>query len=143
MNIFVLIIILSLSDIPSLPSYARADRRANKSKAIARKRRVGRSAIGADLWFDTPNQTFDHTWCPHSEADGYYTHGAEWKPSQKHSNSQQNRWDTFEWKQRSSMYNGRVHAGDKHRKGKRAYRGEHADKTRARQLWFDYIEYGE
>lgn len=45
MNIFVLIIILSLSDIPSFPAAPRADRRANRSKAIAAKRRACEGAI--------------------------------------------------------------------------------------------------
>lgn len=142
MNIFVFFVLLSFLDAPTFDPDARAVRRFNKAKAIARKRRVGRSAIGATLWFDEPEQTFAHTWCPHPEVDGLYIHGAEWKPRQKHSNSQQNRWDTFEWKQRSYIYNGRVHVGDRNRKGKRLYAGEKIDKIRFNEALKDYY-YGE
>jgi len=140
MNIFTIIVLLALAELPELPAYARADRRANTAKAIARKRRVGRSAIGAELWFDVPNQTHVHTWMPHPEYDDLYTHGPGKKPSQVHSKSQQNRWDTFEWKTRSYMDNGRVHAGDKKRKGKREYATERIDKIRFQQLLEDYYK---
>lgn len=140
MNIFVIIVLLSLQDIPELPAAKRADRRAARSKAIAHNRRVYNDIIGPGIWFDEPEHDEAHyrVHCP--EEEGLYV---SYKGAQKHSKSQQSRWETHYFKTRSIIDTGRVHAGDKHRKGKRAYRGEHVDKTRARQLWVDYVQYGE
>ena len=140
MNIFTIILLLSLVELPELPEYTRANRRANTAKAITRKRNVGRSAIGFVPWFDEVNETFAHTWMPRPEYDGVYTHGPGRKPSQVHTKAQQNRWDTFTWKTRCYMDNGRVHAGDHKRKGKREYATERIDKIRFQQLMEDYFE---
>lgn len=79
MNIFVIILLLSISDIPVLPEKPRATRRAARSKAIAHNRRVYHDVIGNGIWFDEPRE------------DGVYRRHAS---GHLHTNSQQGRWET-------------------------------------------------
>ena len=82
MNIFFVIILLALQDIPALPSAARADRRANRSKAIQHNRATYNNRFGKGKWFDVIDN------------DGYYRHGPSWKPTIKTTKAQQGRWAT-------------------------------------------------
>lgn len=79
MNIFVVILLLSIMDIPSLPEKPRATRRASRSKAIAHNRHVYHNVIGSGIWFET------------AEEDGIYRRHAA---GHHHANSQQGRWET-------------------------------------------------
>ena len=82
MNIFVILILLALQDIPELPAAKRADRRAARSKAIRHNRTVYNNRIGPGKWFDVVDE------------DGYYRLGPSWKPSIKTRKPQQGRWAT-------------------------------------------------
>ena len=82
MNIFMIIVLLALLDIPELPAAKRADRRAARSKAIAHNRRTYNNVLGPGKWYDSPDE------------DGYYRFGPSWKPSIKTRKPQQGRWAT-------------------------------------------------
>ena len=79
MNIFVIILLLSIMDIPTLPEKPPANRRAARTKAIAHNRRVYHDVVGSGIWFEAPRK------------DGVYQRYAS---GQHHTNSQQGRWTT-------------------------------------------------
>lgn len=54
-NIVILVALLSLIDeLPELPEYARANRRANRAKAIAHNRKVYHDLVGSGIWYEVP-----------------------------------------------------------------------------------------
>lgn len=79
MNIFVLILLLSILDLPEVEVDIRANRRAKRDRAIAHNRRVYVDRVGGGIWFDEPDE--DGVYCRH--ASGNY-----------HTKSQQGRWAT-------------------------------------------------
>lgn len=79
MNIFVVILLMSIADIPTLPEKSRATRRAARSKAIAHNHRIYHDVIGGGIWFEQPHE------------DGVYHRHAS---GHRHANSQQGRWAT-------------------------------------------------
>ena len=129
MNIVTIIILLSLLDeIPILPMHTRANRRFNRTKAIVHNAKVYHDIIGYGIWFEEADET------------GKFR---RWASGQEHTTNQTGRWETNYLKTRSFIDTGRAHSGDKKRKGRRAYNGEHVDKLRFHQLLADYEEYGE
>ena len=82
MNIYMLIILLSIMDVPALPEKSRATRRASRAKAIARNRRTYNNVLGPGKWYDIPDE------------EGYFRFGPSWKPSIKTRKAQQGRWAT-------------------------------------------------
>ena len=82
MNIFIILVLLSMQDTPVLPAKPRADRRAARSKAIAHNRRTYNNVLGPGKWYDVPDE------------EGYFRFGPSWKPSIKTKKSQQGRWAT-------------------------------------------------
>lgn len=79
MNIFAVLILLSMQDIPALPAKPRADRRAARSKAIAHNKKVYNNVVGGGIWFDQP------------KANGIYCRHAS---GHHHTKAQQGRWET-------------------------------------------------
>lgn len=125
MNIVLAIILLGLLDeLPEVPAAGRYVRRAITEQACIRRRNTAMVALGDGLEegkikirslprFDKSDNT-------------------RWKVS--------HRWDTYYFKGRSIIDNGRVHAGDKRRKGKRPYGKEPLDKIRFKQAMEDYLD---
>ena len=126
MNIFFVLFVLSFieEEAPVLPSKPRADRRAARASAIAHNRRVYHDIIGSGIWFEKP------------KADGIYRRYAS---GQYHHNAQQGRWETNYLKTRSITDTGRIHAGDKKRKGKRSYCKQELDELRYKEALKDYL----
>lgn len=141
MNIFLMAILLSLLDDAATLPTGRGARRASRSKAITHNRRMYNDIVGGEIWFDKPWHCDDHDmW--HPEWEGLYV-PYPYKEGYAYNKSQQGRWETHYFKTRSIIDTGRVHAGDKHRKGKRAYKNQHCENVRYRQLMADYAEYEE
>ena len=130
MNIILYLMIMALLDVPAVPDKPRAARRANRAKAIAHNARVYHNIIGYGIWFEEPDK------------NGKFRY---WASGQEHTTNQQGRWETNYFKTRSYIDTGRVHAGDKHRKGKREYKNEIIDKMRFSNALTDYYNdlYGE
>lgn len=127
MNIMTIIILLVLIDeLPELSESARQNRRAETEQHCIRRRNVARAVI-CDGITGHSRRAYTPDWDEEEETS--------WKVS--------HRWDTFYFKTRSFIDTGRVHNGDAHCKGKRAHKGQHATKLRARQLMADYEQYGE
>ena len=78
MNIFFVIILLSLQDAPSLPEYSRANRRAARGKAISHNRKIQLDR-GCEPWFESPDE------------DGVYR---RYSSGNYHTKAQQGRWAT-------------------------------------------------
>ena len=129
MNIFV--IILYLMEYYPEPD-ARAIRRAATQRHCIRRRNTARVAIKTNV------DKIVHPYVPSFDVEGevsYYKRIT--KPCK---NKVSNKWDTFYFKKRCIIDNGRVHAGDKKRKGKRPYKKEPLDKIRFKQEMKYYEE---
>ena len=132
MNIFIILLILYY-EIPSFPYDARAARRAATARACERRRNTARFAIKS---LNGKSIRYTPYWDEEDKnGDNYYKRVV--KP---YRGKTSHKWDTFYFKTRSIIDTGRVHAGDKKRKGKRPYRKESVDKIRAEQAWKDYLE---
>ena len=79
MNIFVLLLLLTILDVPVIEGDARSVRRAQRDRAIAHNRRVYVDRVGRGIWFDQP----DDNGVYHRYASG-----------QHHTKPQQGRWAT-------------------------------------------------
>lgn len=142
MNIFLMAILLCLFDDAAVLPTGRGARKASRTRAIAHNRRIYNYIVGGEIWFDQPWHDEAHFRIHHPEWEGLYV-PYPYKEGYAHTKPQQGRWETHYFKTRSIIDTGRIHAGDKHRKGKRAYKNQHCDKVRYRQLMADYAEYGE
>lgn len=90
MNIFTIIILLSLADVPTLPEHSRANRRAERSKAIARNRRTAKDLSWAMPWYDHPYHNEAHDKFQRPELEGKY---ASYHKAQVYDKPQQGRWE--------------------------------------------------
>lgn len=93
MNIFILILFLSFSDIPELPAQPRADRRASRDNAIAHNRTVYHNRVGRDKWFDRPYRDQAHFKIHHPEWNGLYV-PYPYKDGYAYKKAQSGRWAT-------------------------------------------------
>lgn len=125
MNINTVIFLLALFfDFETVAINTRAARRDRCERACVRRRNTAMAAIGDGL----EEGKIKVRYLPDFDKEDK----TRWKVS--------HRWDTFYFKERSPIDNGRIHAGDRHRKGKRPYGGEPVDKIRIRQALQDYYE---
>lgn len=137
MNIFLLLIFISYMDIPQIPVDKRRSRHAATQRSCVRRRNTARFVVkNVENKVLNPYEPYWDKEDPNG--NNYYKRVV--KPF---SNKVSHKWDTFYFKTRSIIDNGRVHAGDKHRKGKRPYNKENIDKIREHQMILDYIQYGE
>lgn len=91
MNIVTIIIVLSmLEELPELPEYTRANRRAERSKAIARNRRTAKELSWAMPWYDHPYHNEAHDKFKRPELEGKY---ASYHKAQVYTKAQQGRWE--------------------------------------------------
>lgn len=136
MNIVTIIIVLSLlEELPELPEYSRANHRTATERACIRRRNTARAAIGdyleeGKIIGDPYEPDFDIV----GSTNIYGRTTKQWRGKVSH------KWDTFYFKTRSYIDTGRVHNGDKKRKGKRPYSEEKLDKIRFQQALEDYLD---
>lgn len=92
MNIFTIIILLSLADVPTLPKHSRANRRAERTKAIARNRSTAKELCSSMPWFDEPWHNEAHDKFPKPELEGKFVSYHKGKVYDK---DQQGRWADY------------------------------------------------
>lgn len=90
MNIFTIIVLLSMADVPTLPERSRANRRAERSKAIARNRRTAKELSYSMPWYDKPWHNEAHDKFQHPELEGKYV---SYRKAQVYDKPQQGRWE--------------------------------------------------
>lgn len=76
---FVILLALVEQELPTLPEYSRANRRAAREKTIAHNRKTYRNLVGGGIWFDIPDENGNFVGYHHSKVTN---------------KSQQGRWET-------------------------------------------------
>lgn len=91
MNIFLMIVLLSLLEDAAVLPTGRGSLRAARNRAIAHNRTVYNNRVGRGKWYDEPYHNYDHYRISHPEWEGKYV---TYNGSEIHTNAQQGRWAT-------------------------------------------------
>ena len=72
MNIYLMIVLLALAEIPTLPECARANTRTQRDRQIARNKALESSRFRCGIWFGKPYHNEIHDRVKHLEWEGKY-----------------------------------------------------------------------